>query len=51
MLLRSFVEAAMLSMVLILAGIAFGANDMVFSPMGFGAILVTFFLEIFGNRW
>ena len=50
-ILKSLAEAAMISIGVLLLGIVFGASELLFTPLGFGAILATFFLEIFGNRW
>ncbi|GEM_PF-6549267 len=51
MIVKSFAQAAMLSVGIVFAGLIFGASELLFSPLGFTAILLALFLEIFGNRW
>ena len=51
MMLKSLAQAAILSIGLVLLGVVFGASKLIFSPIGFAAILLGLFLEIFGNRW
>ena len=51
MIMKSFAQAAMLSIGIAFVGIIFGASELIFSPIGFGAILLSLFLELVGNRW
>ncbi len=51
MMLKSLAHAALLSVGVLLPGVMFGANELLFSPVGFAAILGSLFLELLGNRW
>jgi len=51
MIFRSLAHAAFLALaIMFMCALALG-EGFVFSPVGYAAILIAFFLEISGNRW